>query len=279
MVRLRLHPVVGPDGGRQCFACFRRAAGSELGHGQRQPRTGAVGEDRRRRFQQRHGLLRLALTIRRQSLCELEPSTDRKKLRSRCHGLIHERDRAAELLPGSRQEQAGQAVALGHGPVVCAVSGAFEEGLACPSVRFLVAEECAKLGVAVPGVVIRGRRFQLFCPEGTGLLQPAPWGQGPGQVPGAGAIGSEWNGVPEGGDGPIRVAGVVQCSAQHDVGLTALGTAGHRRAKVADGFLRAFLQQDVAQVELIQKSSGWRCWAARRRARASSPSMPRFRMR
>ena len=63
VVRLRLHPVVGPDGGRQRLACFRRAAGSELGHGQRQPRTGAVGEEFRRLFQQRHGLLRPALTI------------------------------------------------------------------------------------------------------------------------------------------------------------------------------------------------------------------------
>ena len=40
----------------------------------------------------------------------------------------------------------------------------------------------------------------------------------------------------------------MQCSAQHDVCLTALGTAGHRRPKVADGFLRAFLQQDVTEL-------------------------------
>ena len=42
----------------------------------------------------------------------------------------------------------------------------------------------------------------------------------------------------------------MQCSAQHDVCLTALGTAGHRRPKVADGFLGAFRQQDVTQVEI-----------------------------
>ena len=52
VVRLRFHPVVGPDGGRQRLAGFGGAAGSELGHGQRQPRTGAVREEYRRLFKQ-----------------------------------------------------------------------------------------------------------------------------------------------------------------------------------------------------------------------------------
>ena len=185
-------------------------------------------------------MLRSALAIFRQSLYKLGPSIARKELRSGGHGPVRDRGCASKLFTGSRQEQAGQAVAFGHGPVVGGVSGAFEKGLAGPAVRFVVAEECTKLGVAVPGVVIRGRRFQQLCPEGTGLFQPAPWGQGPGQIPGAGAIGSEWNGLPERGDGPIHVAGVVQCSAQHDMYLTALRTAGDCRPKVADGFLRTF---------------------------------------
>src|SRR3954451_12965786 len=121
--------------------------------------------------------------------------------------------------------------------MVGAVPGAFEEGLAGPAVRFLVSEECAELSVAIPGVVIRGRRLQQLCPEGTRLLQPAPWGQGTGQVPGDRAIRREWNGLPEGSDGSVDVAGIVQCSAQQDVSVTALGTAGHRRPKVPDGFL------------------------------------------
>ena len=89
---------------------------------------------------------RSALTILRQSLDELEVRIVRKDFRSGGHGPVHERDRASEFLPGSRQEQTGQAVALGHGPVVGAVSEAFEEGLAGPTVRFLVAEEQAQAG-------------------------------------------------------------------------------------------------------------------------------------
>jgi hypothetical protein len=42
----------------------------------------------------------------------------------------------------------------------------------------------------------------------------------------------------------------MQCPAHHDVGLTALGTAGHGRPKVADGFRGAFRQQDITQVEI-----------------------------
>jgi hypothetical protein len=55
---------------------------------------------------------------------------------------------------------------------------------------------------------------------------------------------------------PIRVAIVVQCSAHHDVRLTALRTAGHCCPKVADGFLGAFRQKDVTQVEIDPEIPG-----------------------
>jgi len=65
MARLRLHPVVSPDGGSQRLACFRPAAGSELGDSQRQPPTGAVRQEISRLLQQWHGLPRSTLTLAR----------------------------------------------------------------------------------------------------------------------------------------------------------------------------------------------------------------------
>ncbi len=120
VVSLRLHPVVGPDRGRQCLACFSRAAGLGLGHGQRQPGTGAVGEEGRRLFQQRHGLLRSALAILRQSADEQRVRIGRKDFWCGGQGLVHERDRARSSSPeaGSSRQARLSRSAMAHWSVL-----------------------------------------------------------------------------------------------------------------------------------------------------------------
>ena len=171
----------------------------ELGHRQHQPRAGTVGQECRRLAQQRDGLCVSALTILGQSLHKLGIGTVKVRGFRTCgDGPVRERDRAPEFLPRSRQEQAGQAIALGDGPVAGGIAEAFEQGPAGPAVGFVPVEECAELGVAVPGVMIRRVTCEGLLPSGAGLLQPAPRRQGPGQVSGAGPIGIQPDGVAEG---------------------------------------------------------------------------------
>src|SRR5207302_6031339 len=67
------------------------------------------------------------------------------------------------------------------------------------------------------------------------------WGQSLGQVLADRAIRIQFNGLPESGDGPVRVARAMEGSPQHRVGLVTSGADGHCCPKVTGGLLWAFL--------------------------------------
>src|SRR5262249_32787999 len=113
---------------------------------------------------------------------------------------------------------------------------AIKKGRTRVAVCLLIAEEQTKLGVTVPGVMIRWVILQKILPDNAGLFQPACRGKKHGEVFDGGEAWIQGDGFLKGSVCRVGVTGVTQRPTEQNVGLITAGADRYGRSQVADRF-------------------------------------------